>query len=279
MAQVVCGTPLMKATKVSNVSASKASVFGSVLPSQKLAAKSSRTSLNVVAREAMWAPGSEAPAHLDGSMAGDFGFDPLGLGVEPDRLQWFRAAELVHARFAMLATTGILVPDLLSKSGFNWAGAGVPWYEAGKFGYSTPIGVVIVTQIFLMGWAETRRWVDIKNPGAVNKDPIFGSSLPDGESGYPGGIFDPFGWSKGDMKVLQTKEIKNGRLAMLAFIGFAVQHQVTGGTPIGDLGAHLANPWDTTVLSNASDLFVWNWGSPSGILSQIAPLAASAGKP
>jgi hypothetical protein len=33
--------------------------------------------------------------------------------------------------------------------------------------------------------------------------------------GYPGGIFDPMGMSKGNFKELQTKEIKNGRLAMV----------------------------------------------------------------
>ena len=31
--------------------------------------------------------------------------------------------------------------------------------------------------------------------------------------GYPGGIFDPFGFSKGDFKQAQTKEIKNGALS------------------------------------------------------------------
>ena len=30
-----------------------------------------------------------------------------------------------------------------------------------------------------------------------------------------GGIFDPFGFAKGNKKELQTKEIKNGRLAMV----------------------------------------------------------------
>jgi hypothetical protein len=71
-----------------------------------------------------------------------------------------------------------------------------------------------------------RRYQDIVKPGSANVDPIFTSNkLPDGnEPGYPGGIFDPFGWSKGsDLKSLKTKEIKNGRLAMLAFAGFTAQ--------------------------------------------------------
>eukprot|EP00951_Prasinocladus_malaysianus_P042784 scaffold524382_cov19-Prasinocladus_malaysianus.AAC.1 len=34
----------------------------------------------------MWLQGASAPKHLDGSLPGDFGFDPLGLGSEPDRL-------------------------------------------------------------------------------------------------------------------------------------------------------------------------------------------------
>ncbi len=31
----------------------------------------------------------------------------------------------------------------------------------------------------------------------------------------PAGIFDPFGFAKGDLKEMQTKEIKNGRHAHL----------------------------------------------------------------
>lgn len=48
----------------------------------------------------LWNPGNEAPAWLDGSLAGDYGFDPLGLGSDPETLKYFVQAELVHARYA-----------------------------------------------------------------------------------------------------------------------------------------------------------------------------------
>merc|ERR1712146_422541 len=236
--------------------------------------RSSRTTLSVVARDAAWAPGSEAPEWLDGSMAGDFGFDPLSLGKDPEALSWYRQAELVHARFAMLGVAGIIAPDVAAKIGVSWPGAGVSWQEAGEFTYFAPTGAIFVTQLILMGYAETRRWLDIKNPGSVSQDPLFtGNKLPDGMPvGYPAGIFDPFNWSGGDLAELQLKEIKNGRLAMMAMLGIYVQGTVVGGTPVDNWVAHVASPWDTTVLSNASDFFVWNWSGLSGAISEFAPL-------
>jgi hypothetical protein len=35
-----------------------------------------------------WLPNVTPPKYLDGSLAGDFGFDPLGLGADPQRLKW-----------------------------------------------------------------------------------------------------------------------------------------------------------------------------------------------
>lgn len=46
------------------------------------------------------------------SLAGDFGFDPLGLAEDPASLRWYVQAELVHCRFAMLGVFGILVTDV-----------------------------------------------------------------------------------------------------------------------------------------------------------------------
>lgn len=92
--------------------------------------KASRSSVvvNAAARK-MWLPGSEAPAHLDCSLVGDFGFDPLGLGKDPKALAYYREAELVHARFAMAGVAGILVPSVLNHIG---AADIAVWYKAGE---------------------------------------------------------------------------------------------------------------------------------------------------
>lgn len=36
----------------------------------------------------------------------------------------------------------------------------------------------------------------------------------------------------------------------MACLGFAAQAYTTGTTPLANLSAHLAAPWDTTVFSN-----------------------------
>lgn len=37
-------------------------------------------------RTRLAAAGVVSPSYLDGSLAGDYGFDPLGLGANPERL-------------------------------------------------------------------------------------------------------------------------------------------------------------------------------------------------
>eukprot|EP00879_Flechtneria_rotunda_P003223 GHRR01003446.1.p1 GENE.GHRR01003446.1~~GHRR01003446.1.p1 ORF type:complete len:259 (+),score=104.03 GHRR01003446.1:82-858(+) len=198
-----------------------------------------------------WFPGSKLPDHLDGSMPGDFGFDPLGLGKDAGKLKWYQQAELQNGRWAMLGAAGILVPDLLRSLGLGGPAAQTPWFAAGTYDYFAPPKALFAVMMFLFAWVEIRRLQDIRKPGSVNQDPIFtNNSLPDGEVGYPGGIFDPLGYSKGNMAELKVKEIKNARLAMLGFAGFVAQYNTTGKTPLQNLADHLADPWGTTVLSN-----------------------------
>ena len=43
-----------------------------------------------------WLPNVTPPKYLDGTLAGDFGFDPLGLGADPQRLKWCAAMWIVR---------------------------------------------------------------------------------------------------------------------------------------------------------------------------------------
>lgn len=51
--------------------------------------------------------------------------------------------------------------------------------------------------------------------------------------------FDPVGLSSDENKL---KELKNGRLAMLAFLGFCSQAAVTGKGPIECFQDHISDP-------------------------------------
>ncbi|KAF2556323.1 hypothetical protein F2Q68_00013493 [Brassica cretica] len=187
------------------------------------------------------------PEWLDGSLPGDFGFDPLGLGKDPAFLKWYREAELIHGRWAMAAVLGIFV-------GQAWSG--VPWFEAGAdpraiapFSFGSLLG----TQLLLMGWVESKRWVDFFNPDSQSVEWATPWSRTaenfanyTGDQGYPGGrFFDPLGLAgksrdgvyepdREKLERLKLAEIKHSRLAMLAMLIFYFEAG-QGKTPLGAL--------------------------------------------
>lgn len=208
-----------------------------------------------------WLPGTPPPAHLNGTLAGDFGWDPLGLGANPDALKWFRESELQHARWAMLGTAGIFAQELVRPDVF--------WYEAAtKVDLPfNPLGL-LAFELFAMHYVEVRRGQDLKKPGSVNQDPIFTNfSLPDHEPGYPGGIFAPF--VPGDLEELKLKEIKNGRLSMVAFVGMVMSAQVTGLNPLAALKAHLDDPLGTNIFGKAVVIPTQYVGPPCAIADSV----------
>lgn len=173
------------------------------------------------------------------------------LGSDPDLLKWFAQAELIHGRWAMLAVAGILIPEWLQSLGFIDK---FSWYEAGSVKYFADPTTLFVVQLALMGWVEGRRWADIINPGCVDIEPkLPHKKNPKADVGYPGGLFfDPWMWGRGSpepVMVLRTKEIKNGRLAMLAFLGFCFQAIYTGQSPLENLAAHIADPGHVNIFS------------------------------
>lgn len=103
---------------------------------------------------------------------------------------------------------------------------------AGKQG----IGVIAACQVVLMGGPEYARAVGIRS-----LEPV-GVFLP-GDQNYPGGApFDPLRLSERPDEFVDqaVKEIKHGRLAMIAMAGYAAQAIVTRDGPLANLAKGLA---------------------------------------
>ena len=72
-----------------------AAAFAPALPTSRVAPRASSIQMAEMSKAL---PFTEKPAALDGSMAGDVGFDPLGFATafEPFPLAWMREAEIKH---------------------------------------------------------------------------------------------------------------------------------------------------------------------------------------
>lgn len=222
--------------------------------------------------DALWLPKTTRPEWLDGSLVGDRGFDPLGLSRPSDfvqiavdgndqnlsqnlkgevegnikpaldnvsenrlapysevfGLQRFRECELIHGRWAMLAALGVFVAE--GTTGVSWADAGKVELDGSSYlGFGLPFTItqLVWIEVFAVGGAEIYRNTELNPERRI----------------YPGGIFDPLNLASGGEERafrLKTAEIKHGRLAMVAFLGFAVQAFTTGSGALGSL-AKFAN--------------------------------------
>lgn len=205
--------------------------------------------------------------YLDGSLPGDYGFDPLGLSdpegvggfIDPN---WLRYAELINGRFAMLGAAGAIAPEIFGKIGIIPAETALPWFQTGvippvgEYSYWADPYTLFVFEIALMGFAEHRRAQDYYKPGSMGKQYFLGFEKFLGGSGdpvYPGGpLFNFLNLGKDEkaMKDLKLKEVKNGRLAMLAILGYFIQAIFTGVGPFQNLLDHLSDPVNNNVLTN-----------------------------
>ncbi|CAH9091065.1 unnamed protein product [Cuscuta epithymum] len=219
------------------------------------------------ANRPLWFASRQSLSYLDGSLPGDYGFDPLGLSdpegqggfMEP---KWLAYGEIINGRYAMLGAAGAIAPEILGKAGLIPAETALPWFQtgvippAGTYNYWADPYTLFVFEMALMGFAEHRRLQDWNNPGSMGKQYFLGLEKGLGGSGdpaYPGGpIFNPLGFGEDakSMKDLKVKEIKNGRLAMLAVLGYFVQALVTRVGPYQNLLDHLADPVNNNIFTN-----------------------------
>jgi len=210
---------------------------------------------------------TDVPSYLNGSLAGDYGYDPLSLGKDAETVDKYRAYELLHARWAMLAAAGIIIPEGLQANGADihggtWFETGAEMLNGGTLNYfavpwgviGNPLPLVLVTliEVGLMGAVETYRKNGTGPQGYSPGVGKFDSDIFDGlDNLYPGGPFDPLGLAD-DPEVLQelkVKEIKNGRLAMVSVLAFAVQSYVTGEGPYANWSKHVSDPFGYNLLT------------------------------
>ena len=199
-----------------------------------------------------------------------YGYDPLGLGKEGG-VDKYRPAELIHARWAMLATAGAIIPEGLAANGADVKGA--VWYETGaamlnggtlnyfavpwaNLSNPLPLVGVVASNVVLLAAVEGFRRNGSGPAGYSPGVGKFDASAFDGvDELYPGGPFDPLGLADDpeNFAELKVKEIKNGRLAMIAALAFGIQAAVTKEGPYANLIGHLQDPFGhnlTAILLN-----------------------------
>lgn len=200
------------------VIASLLALAGSAAAFAPMASVKPSTSLNM-GIESLKGEGNTAPFRL---------FDPLdlaSLGSE-ETLSWFRAAELKHGRVAMLATTGYLVQG----AGYHFPGM-----------LSTTNGVSFES---LSTMKPLDAWAAVPDQGKYQivfviflAELISESKGPHYTKGgvLPEVVFPPIDFSSADpelVSVRRSRELNNGRLAMLAIMSFCAAANIPGSVPL-----------------------------------------------
>mmetsp|Transcript_22935 Transcript_22935/g.26148 ORF Transcript_22935/g.26148 Transcript_22935/m.26148 type:complete len:350 (-) Transcript_22935:180-1229(-) len=171
----------------------------------------------------------QRPSNLDGSHAGDFGFDPLGLSQEYD-LYYMQECELRHARLAMLAVAGWPLSELIGAK-FMLQNGCAPSVLNGM----SPLAFFSILTIFgAFGFLESQTAfrkttgssigdAHSKDMSAVWKYGVAGDYAFD-----PAGLYSSLGDDAAGRKGLRELEVTQGRYAMLAITYFAAWEALTG---------------------------------------------------
>jgi len=160
-------------------------------------------------------------------------FDPLGLSKDVDagRLAFYREAEIKHGRVAMLASVGFLFQEHFHFESGPFGGIDSPSYVSFE---QPPLAGGLWFGLALMAGNVEYLSVDTFEPlleGGIiaeqNEDKLFRIKA-DHKAGDLG--FDPLGLkptSEAELKTMATKELNNGRLAMIGMAGMVAQELVT----------------------------------------------------
>jgi len=172
-----------------------------------------------------WVPDNSPLYGLPGAIAPLGYFDPLGFsqeGITLNEVKRYREAEVMHGRVSMLAVVGYFVGE-----GFG-----------GPFGLVGPANDQLqqIPLPALAALTASIAAIELNRARIGWVNPEFGAgamwTLRDGY--YPGDVgFDPLGLKPTEpeaFKTMQTKELQNGRLAMIAIAGICAQELVNHRT-------------------------------------------------
>jgi len=191
-------------------------------------------------------PFDKKPANLDGTLAGDVGFDPAGFSNNPPAffggdIKWYREAEIVHGRVAQLAVVGNVFPNWFH---FPGGALGVPaeaYAEVNPYKALTTVPEGALWQIALVIFG-----VELARIKRVIKGDKAPGDLGLGQTG-----FNPFNFAYTPEQYFekQTQEIKHGRLAMFGALGMLLQASNSGKGVVQQLGEALSFPDVTAVVT------------------------------
>ena len=157
--------------------------------------------------------------NLPGSVAPIKEFDPLGFstGMSKQDMYLMREAELMHGRVGMMASAGFLTQEMFHPM-FDGKITGAAIDHIPQLPISADVAM-FVPIVLSEAYRINKGW-DSPSKGFQALKPNY----------YPGDLgFDPLNLYPKDIqkqREMQTKELQNGRLGMLAAAGFLAQETV-----------------------------------------------------
>ena len=177
-------------------------------------------------------PMLKRPSKLDGTHAGDYGFDPLGLTESLD-LYTMMEAEIRHARLAMIAVIGWPLSELVAP---NWMLQGSNHLAPSVLNGFNPASFLATAAIFAgLGYAEYKTSLRLNSVGTElgqkhksDMQDVWKYGVPGDYNFDPLGLYNAFGDNAVGRKAMRELEISHGRWAMVAITAFAAWEALTG---------------------------------------------------